>query len=88
MPETTLPPAAARIRDWLAERIGHYLDRSVEEIDPSVSLTSYGLDSVCMYALSGDIEDELDLVVDPALLWDYDTADALTEYLRTRVEAA
>ncbi|GJF28386.1 phosphopantetheine attachment site domain protein [Kitasatospora sp. NE20-6] len=78
-------PAAVQspeqIRVWLADRVGYYLQRPAEEIDHAVPLTEYGLDSVYAFALCGDIEDTLQLSVDPTLVWDVNTVDALAGHL-------
>ncbi|MFG2822960.1 acyl carrier protein [Kitasatospora sp. NPDC048365] len=78
---TTTLQSAEQIRGWLVERVGYYLQRPAEEIDPAVALTEYGLDSVYAFALCGDIEDTLRLSVDPTLVWDVNTVDALAEHL-------
>ncbi|MFJ7280372.1 acyl carrier protein [Kitasatospora sp. NPDC098663] len=69
------------IAAWLADRVSHFLQMPVEEIDPEASLASYGLDSVYVVALCGDITDHLDLPIEPTLLWDIDTLSALTAHL-------
>ena len=84
--EGTMTPR--QIGDWLAERVGYYLERPAEEIDATVPLTEYGLDSVYAFALCGDIEDALRISVDPTLIWDVNTVQALTEYLVLRHEAS
>ncbi|MEU6227062.1 acyl carrier protein [Streptomyces sp. NPDC047042] len=66
---------------WLADRIAVYLRREPTEIDPSVPLAEYGLDSVAALSLCGDIEDEFDLVLEPTVAWDYPTVHALAAYL-------
>jgi acyl carrier protein len=70
-----------RIGSWLAERVGYYLERSAESIDPAAPLSQYGLDSVYAFALCGDIEDLLEISVEPTLVWDCNTVNALTEHL-------
>ncbi|HTI26835.1 MAG TPA: acyl carrier protein [Kutzneria sp.] len=79
MPENKHTPD--QIRTWLVDRVGHYLDRPDSEIDPDVSLAEYGLDSVYAFALCGEIEDVLGLRVEPTLLWDVDTLNALIPHL-------
>ncbi|AUG78208.1 polyketide synthase [Kitasatospora sp. MMS16-BH015] len=84
---TATPQTPAEIRDWLAQRVGYYLERPAADIDGSVPLTQYGLDSVYAFALCGDIEDTLDLPVDPTLVWDVDTVDALSAHLAELIAA-
>ncbi|RSM44455.1 polyketide synthase [Amycolatopsis balhimycina DSM 5908] len=76
-----MPLTPEKIRSWLIERVAHYAMVPAEEIEPDVPLANYGLDSVYAFALCGDIEDMLGLLVEPVLLWDVDTVSALTAHL-------
>ncbi|MER7212851.1 acyl carrier protein [Streptosporangium sp. NPDC000239] len=69
------------IRMWLRERVAFYVERDPEEIDPDVELVEIGLDSVFAMSLSGDIEDEFGVFVEPTVAWDHPTVNALTGYL-------
>lgn len=80
--------AETGIRDWLTERVSGYLERPAAQIDPSVMLAEYGMDSVYALSLCGDIEAEYDLEIDPTLAWEYPTIDAITGYLRDRLTVA
>ncbi|AXL92987.1 polyketide synthase [Streptomyces sp. CB09001] len=66
---------------WLSDRIALYLKRTPQEIDPSVPLAEYGLDSVAALSLCGDIEEDFDLVLEPTVAWDYPTVQALATHL-------
>lgn len=70
-----------RLRWWLVQRVASYLRRPPEEIDPRHRLDEYGLDSLYATILCGEVEDELGLVVEPTVLWDHPTVDALTDVL-------
>ncbi|UUU31861.1 acyl carrier protein [Streptomyces sp. CA-210063] len=65
------------VHTWLTERVATYLRRSPEDIDTSVPLADYGLDSLTALAITADIEDEFEVTVDDALTWDHPTVDAL-----------
>lgn len=69
------------LRPWLAARVADYVQRPVTEIQTHVPLAEYGLTSVYALTLTGDIEDHLGLVVDPTVMWDHPTIDALTDVL-------
>jgi acyl carrier protein len=75
------PRTADEIQAWLVERLIHFLDIPADEIDPDIPLAEYGLEAVYAFALSGEIEDQLGLVVEPTLIWDVDTVAALTAHL-------
>jgi acyl carrier protein len=74
------------VRDWLTGRVATYLRRTPEDIDTAVPMAEYGLDSLTALAISADIEDEFDLVLDPAVTWDHPTIDALSQVLVTMIE--
>lgn len=69
------------ILSWLVERVAYYVQLSTTQIDPDVSVAEYGLDSVYAFTLCGDIEDTLCLSVEPTVIWDFDTLNALTTHL-------
>jgi acyl carrier protein len=69
------------LRPWLAGRIAAYVQRPVDEIELDVPLAEYGLSSVYALTLTGDIEDHLGVVVEPTMMWDHPTIDALASAL-------
>jgi len=69
------------LRPWLAGRVAAYVQRPVHEIQTNIPLAEYGLNSVYALTLTGDIEDHLGLVIDPTVMWDHPTIDALTQVL-------
>ncbi|MDH6113783.1 acyl carrier protein [Kitasatospora sp. MAP12-15] len=79
------PMSTEEIRDWLLGRVAFYLQRPAEEIDSTVKLAEYGLDSLYALTLCGDIEDEFDIPVVPTLAWDHPTVDAIAELVHQQV---
>ncbi|PHQ52184.1 polyketide synthase [Streptomyces cinnamoneus] len=69
--------APESIGAWLVERVAHYVQLPVEEIDPDASPLEYGLDSLYAVVLCGDIEDTWGLAVEPDLVWEADTLAVL-----------
>lgn len=76
------------LKQWLTERVASYIRAQPETIAPDVALAEYGLDSVYALTLTGDIEDHLGLSLDPTLMWDHQTIDALTAALIEMLVAA
>jgi acyl carrier protein len=66
---------------WLIERVAYYVECETTDIDADAPLADYGLDSVYAFALCGDIEDELQLPVEPTVVWDFGTVSALAAHL-------
>jgi thioesterase domain-containing protein/acyl carrier protein len=52
-----------------------------EQIDTRRALTSYGLDSLRAFELTGDLAYRLDYEVPVTLFWDYPTIEALSQFL-------
>lgn len=69
------------IGSWLTERVASYVDRPGHTIRTDVPLGEYGLDSVAAFTVCTDIEDHLGLELEPTVLWDHPTIDALSEFL-------
>ncbi|CAI3152030.1 Phthiocerol synthesis polyketide synthase type I PpsA [Acinetobacter calcoaceticus] len=57
-----------------------------QTLDPQKKFTSYGLDSIVTLSVSGDLEDLTQLELEPTLLWDYPTINALAEYIVSQLE--
>lgn len=81
MSELMITHSLETLRPWLAARVATYVQRPVHEIQTHIPLAEYGLTSVYALTLTGDIEDHLGLIVDPTVMWDHPTIDALTVVL-------
>jgi len=75
------PLSEQRIKHWLIERLAKQLSLKPAQIDASVPFSSYGLDSMVAVKVSGDLEKLVERRLSPALLLEYPSIDALTEYL-------
>ncbi|WNE94151.1 acyl carrier protein [Streptomyces luomodiensis] len=69
------------LRTWLINCVASHLGRPADAIDPGARLSDYGLDSLYVLSVAGELEDHLDISLDPTLLWDNPTIDALSEAL-------
>jgi acyl carrier protein len=76
-----LQQTAETLQQWLAARVATYVQKAPEDIKTDVPLAEYGLDSVYALTLSGDIEDHLGLTLEPTLMWDHPTINALAQAL-------
>ncbi|MEU5061650.1 MULTISPECIES: acyltransferase domain-containing protein [unclassified Streptomyces] len=72
---------AAAHREWLTERVAHYLGHPVED---TVPLTEEGLDSVAALSLYGDIEEEFGSLIEPEDIWTFPTVRQLANVLAMR----
>ncbi|MEM7760413.1 MAG: acyl carrier protein [Cyanobacteria bacterium P01_A01_bin.40] len=73
--------SVAEIQDWIISYLADLLEIEPEEIDVTVPFDRYGLDSTAAVALTGDLEDWLETEIDPTLLYDYPTVEALVQHL-------
>ena len=80
------PPNQAEIEDWLVSYLSETLEIEQDEIDPNVSFNEYGLDSSSAIVLTGDLQEWLGQDLDPTLLFDYPTIEALADYLAEMTE--
>ena len=86
--DLTLPPRTAEdFQGWLVERVARYLELPESVVDPDLSLSDHGLDSVFAFSLCGDIEDAFGLTIEPQDVWDHDTISGLMAFLAQTVTA-
>ena len=74
---------SAEIERWLAEELSAKLKILPSDFDVGQPFTSYGLDSVQMVGLIGDLESYLGRSLQPTLAWDYPTTETLAKFLAT-----
>lgn len=75
------------IQTWLIQKIAQQLQVSPETINIKSPLTKYGLDSVQVVNISGDLEAWLGRNISPTLLWDYPTIEQISLYLTGELES-
>jgi acyl carrier protein len=76
-----IEPTAENVRTWLIGHVAHYLDEPAGAIDPGVPLPEYGLDSVYVFTLCGEIRDALGVAVEPYLIWDAENLVELVDHI-------
>ncbi|MDJ0843723.1 acyl carrier protein [Crocosphaera sp.] len=69
------------IENWLVSYLSNLLEVAPETIDVSQTFESYGLDSSAAVGLSGDLQEWLKTELEPTLLFDYPTIEALSSHL-------
>ena len=69
------------LRDWLTRRIANQVELDPAQIDPTVGVHEYGLDSLVAVQITGDIEKVLNRPLSPALLFEYTTIAELARHL-------
>jgi acyl carrier protein len=75
------------ISDFIRARVAVYVTRPVEQIRLDQAFADYGLDSVSAVTLCADIEDHLNVPVEPTLAWDYPTIGEMAVHLSGLAQA-
>ncbi|NEQ38279.1 MAG: aminotransferase class I/II-fold pyridoxal phosphate-dependent enzyme [Okeania sp. SIO3I5] len=76
-----LSPVRDNIKSWLVSQLAERLEVDTNEIDIERDFTDYGLNSIEVVNLSGELENLLGRRLPPTLLLDYPTIESLAEYL-------
>ena len=74
-------PTATEIQTWIVLYLADLLEVDSDEIEVTIPFDRYGLDSSAAIGLTGDLEDWLRCELDPTLLYDYPTVEALVKHL-------
>ena len=79
-------PSFNDIENWLISYLSQLLEIEPSKVDTQVSFNEYGLDSSAAIVLSGDLQEWLGKDLEPTLLFDYPTIEALANYLANMTE--
>jgi acyl carrier protein len=78
-------PTDTEIQDWIVDYLAGILEVDAEELDVTIPFDRYGLDSSAAVGMTGDLADWLNREIDPTLLYDYPTIEALVQYLSSEL---
>ncbi|UNS95068.1 acyl carrier protein [Streptomyces tubbatahanensis] len=81
MSEDRAAHSLEELSDWLAGEVAALLGCPPETVDRAASMGEYGLDSIAGLTLATAIEDRLGTEVDPVVVWDHPSIDALAAHL-------
>jgi acyl carrier protein len=79
-------PTTTDIQAWLITYLSELLEVEPDAIDVKVTFDRYGLDSSAAIAMTGDLADWLGSELDPTLIYDYPTIEALVTNLLAEKE--
>ncbi|MFF2012619.1 SDR family NAD(P)-dependent oxidoreductase [Streptomyces sp. NPDC058195] len=74
-------PGSAEIERWLREALAAATGRQTAAVDPELPFAGYGLRSVELVAMVGDLESRLGRKLEPGIVWEYPTAARLARHL-------
>ncbi|WP_193195495.1 acyl carrier protein [Nostoc sp. MG11] len=78
-------PIPSEIQAWIVSYVANLLEVDSDEIDVTIPFDRYGLDSSAAVGLTGDLEDWLGQEIDPTLMYDYPTVQALVQHLSSQL---
>lgn len=79
--------AQPEVLTWLTLKFADWLEVPAEDLDSRRPISSYGLDSISAVTLSVQLEEELGIELDTALLWDRPTLEGLSDHLTESLNA-
>ena len=71
----------AQIEDRLVRELAARLSVPVDQVDPARELATYGLPSVDMVGLVGELEAMVGRELSATLVWEYPTIEAIAEHI-------
>lgn len=74
-------PTAQEIQAWIVSYLAQLLAIELDEVNVKIPFDHYGLDSAAVVGMTGDLEDWIGQKIDPTLLYDYPTIEALSQHL-------
>ena len=69
------------VLNWLTLKFADWLEVSPDDLDPQQPISSYGLDSISAVTLSVQLEEELGVELETAVLQEHPTLEGLAEHL-------
>jgi acyl carrier protein len=79
--------AQTEVLTWLTLKFADWLEMPAEELDSRRPISTCGLDSISAVTLTVQLEEELGMELDTALLWKRPTLHSLAEHLTERLNA-
>jgi len=79
-------PTTDSIRAWLLARLRERLGAKTP-LDADRPLADYGLDSLAAIAITADLEDWLEVELEPTMFFDYPSIDELARFLKDELES-
>lgn len=73
--------SAAEIQNWIVSRLSAELKVAPEAIDVRQPFTSFGVDSIAIFTLTGDLAEWLERDLRATLLWEFPNIEELSQHL-------
>ena len=86
--QATGPITEAGLQDWLVMQIAAIAKVQAEDVDVDRPFAEFGMDSMQLFQLSGDLQKYLGREVSEIVAWDYPTIAQLSKHLASESAAA
>jgi phthiocerol/phenolphthiocerol synthesis type-I polyketide synthase C len=80
-PSQTSPRMAGAIQNWLVAQLSERLQINAVDVNVKEPFASYGVDSLQVIQISGELETWLGRPLSPTLLYEYPTIEAIAQHL-------
>ena len=87
LPEPSFAQTRAGIEAWLRAVVAELTGMPAASVDVRAKLAKFGVDSATALIVTDMLIDWLGLELDPTLLYEHDTIEALADHLDGRVKA-
>ena len=84
--QTTEPITEGSVQEWLVTHIAAVAQINSEDVDIDRPFAEFGMDSMQLFQLSGDLQKFLGREVSEIVAWDYPTIAQLSKHLTSDVE--
>ena len=84
--QSTVPVTETILQDWLVTQIAAVAKIQPEDVDVDRPFAEFGMDSMQLFQLSGDLQKFLGREVSEIVAWDYPTIALLSKHLTSDVE--
>jgi acyl carrier protein len=85
--QTTEPITEASVQEWLVTHIAAVAQIRPEDVDIDRPFAEFGMDSMQLFQLSGDLQKFLGHEVSEIVAWDYPTIAQLSQHLGSTLGA-
>lgn len=77
------PLGTSELEGWIAHYIATILKRNPDELDENATFQEFGLDSVSIVGMTGELSTLLGRDIDPTVVYDHPTIRSLSSHLST-----
>ncbi|HEY5741236.1 MAG TPA: acyl carrier protein [Terrimicrobiaceae bacterium] len=74
-------PTVEAIRDFIVSRLAEEMKVDPAEVDICAEFSSFGLDSIIIFNITGDLAAWLQRDLESTLLWEFPTIESLARFL-------